>query len=386
MSSSLIITILLFLLGLVLIIKGGDWFVDAATWMAAASGLPQFLIGATVVSMATTLPEIIVSTMAAAEGSTDLAIGNAIGSVTANTGLIMAISLIFMPVVIRMSQFSVKGVLMVLSTLVLWLLCRDGLLSLPESLIVLVLFIAFLIENIRSAKKLSQEESSDKAVPVDKSRKALLKNLALFVLGAACLVVGSNLLVDNGTVLAQVLGVSERIIAVTMVAIGTSLPELVTAITAIVKKQSSMSVGNILGANIIDITIILPLCALISGDGLQIAAQSVRQTVYLDMPMCVLETAIGRHSDDALQALYQAAGHHHGGALHCLRVCHRQNLNSRSFSSARRSSVWRLLSSGCKSTCRRSVCSISPVRFPASAGKSFPETARLRRLMHSPLS
>lgn len=211
MSSSLIITILLFLLGLVLIIKGGDWFVDAATWMAAASGLPQFLIGATVVSMATTLPEIIVSTMAAAAGSTDLAIGNAIGSVTANTGLIMAISLIFMPVVIRMSQFSVKGVLMVLSTLVLWLLCRDGLLSLPESLIVLVLFIAFLIENIRSAKKLSQEESSDKAVPVDKSRKALLKNLALFVLGAACLVVGSNLLVDNGTVLAQLLGVSERI-------------------------------------------------------------------------------------------------------------------------------------------------------------------------------
>lgn len=126
--------------------------------------------------------------MAAAEGSTDLAIGNAIGSVTANTGLIMAISLIFMPVAIRMSQFSVKGVLMVLSTLVLWLLCRDGLLSLPESLIVLVLFIAFLIENIRSAKKLSQEEHTDKEVCVDKSRNALVKNLALFVLGAACLV------------------------------------------------------------------------------------------------------------------------------------------------------------------------------------------------------
>ena len=292
MSSSLIITILLFLLGLVLIIKGGDWFVDAATWMAAASGLPQFLIGATVVSMATTLPEIIVSTMAAAEGSTDLAIGNAIGSVTANTGMIMAISLIFLPVAIRMSQFAVKGVLMVVSTLVLWLLCRDGVLSLPESLIVLALFVAFIIENIRSAKKLSAEEHTDGAAVVDKSRKALLKNLALFVLGAACLVVGSNLLVDNGTVLAQLLGVSERVIAVTMVAIGTSLPELVTAITAIVKKQSSMSVGNILGANIIDITIILPLCALISGDGLHIAEQSVRQTVYLDMPMCALVAAI----------------------------------------------------------------------------------------------
>ena len=242
--------------------------------------------------MATTLPEIIVSTMAAAEGSTDMAIGNAIGSVTANTGMIMAISLIFLPVAIRMSQFAVKGVLMVVSTLVLWLLCRDGVLSLPESLIVLALFVAFIIENIRSAKKLSAEEHTDGAAVVDKSRKALLKNLALFVLGAACLVVGSNLLVDNGTVLAQLLGVSERIIAVTMVAIGTSLPELVTAITAIVKKQSSMSVGNILGANIIDITIILPLCALISGDGLHIAEQSVQQTVYLDMPMCALVAAI----------------------------------------------------------------------------------------------
>ena len=291
-SQSLVLTIALFALGVLLIVKGGDWFVDAATWMAEASGLPQFLIGATVVSMATTLPEIIVSTMAAAEGSTDLAIGNAIGSVTANTGLIMAISLIFMPVAIRQSQFAVKGLLMVLSTLVLWLLCRDGILSLPESLLVLALFVIFIIENIRSAKQLSAEEHTDSPAAVDKSKQALFKNLVLFAAGAACLVVGSNLLVDNGTILAQLLGVSERIIAVTMVAIGTSLPELVTAITAIVKKQSSMSVGNILGANIIDITIILPLCAFISSGGLQIAAQSVRQTVYLDMPVCVLVTAI----------------------------------------------------------------------------------------------
>ena len=291
-SQSLILTVALFALGVLLIVKGGDWFVDAATWMAAASGLPQFLIGATVVSMATTLPEVIVSTMAAAGGSTDMAIGNAIGSVTANTGLIMAISLVFMPIAIRQSQFAVKGILMVLSTLVLWLLCRDGVLRLPESLLVLALFALFIAENIRSAKELSAEEPAEASTAVDKSRKALFKNLALFILGAVCLVVGSNLLVDNGTILAQLLGVSERVIAVTMVAIGTSLPELVTAITSIVKKQSSMSVGNILGANIIDITVILPLCAFISGGDLAIAAQSVHQTVYLDMPVCVLVTAI----------------------------------------------------------------------------------------------
>lgn len=291
METSLAATIALFVLGILLIVKGGDWFVDAATWMAEASGLPQFLIGATVVSVATTLPEIIVSTMAAAEGSTDMAIGNAIGSVTANTGLIMAISLIFMPGVIQRSQFAVKSVLMVVSTLALWLLCRDGVLNMAESLVILALFALFIYENIRSAKQLAGDEAQD-TVSVDKSRRALVKNLALFVLGAACLVLGSNLLVDNGTILAQLLGVSERIIAVTMVAIGTSLPELVTAVTAIVKKQASMSVGNILGANIIDITIILPLCALISGGGLSIAAQSLRQTVYLDMPICVVETAV----------------------------------------------------------------------------------------------
>lgn len=287
----LFITIILFLLGLALIVKGGDWFVDAASWMAAASGLPQFIIGATVVSLATTLPEVIVSTMAAAEGSTEMAIGNAIGSVTANTGLIMALSVIFLPAVIKRSQFAAKGLLMLASCIVLWLLCIDGQLSVLESLLVLVLFVLFIVENVRSAKREASSGQTESAA-VDKSRKTVLKNVLLFVVGAACLVVGSDLLVDNGTKLATMIGVSERVIAVTMVAIGTSLPELVTAVTAIIKKQSSMSVGNILGANIIDITVILPLCAMISGGALTITPASLSQTVYLDMPICAVEVAI----------------------------------------------------------------------------------------------
>ena len=124
----------------------------------------------------------------------------------------------------------------------------------------LLLFVAYIIENVHTAKAESRNGAAE-AVTVDKSKKTLWKNIGIFVLGAACLVVGSRLLVDNGTELAKILGVSERVIAVTMVAIGTSLPELVTAITAIVKKQTSMSVGNILGANIIDVTVILPICA-----------------------------------------------------------------------------------------------------------------------------
>ena len=286
---STVLTIILFLVGLVLIIKGGDWFVDAATWIAEASGMPKFIIGATVVSMATTLPEMIVSCMAAAAGSTDMAIGNAIGSVTANTGLIMAISVFFMPIAIARKSFAPKGFLMVGSCLVLWLLCLDGKLNILESAVVLLFFIAFIIENIRSAK---QQNGAEEKVQVDKSRKAVIRNLVMFVVGTAALVIGSRLLIDNGTTLALLLGVSERVIAVTMVAIGTSLPELVTAVTAIIKKQPTMTVGNILGANIIDVSIILPLCAFISGGSLQIAEGSSLQTKFLDMPICLLETAI----------------------------------------------------------------------------------------------
>lgn len=209
---SLALTIFLFLVGLVLIIKGGDWFVDAAAWMAEASGMPKFLIGATIVSVATTLPEIIVSTMAAAEGSTDMAIGNAIGSVTANIGLIMAVSLLFLPAVIQRKQFAFKGALMVGSVVLLWALCLDGQLTVVEAVIVLLLFVAYIIENVHTAKAESRNGAAE-IVTVDKSKKTLWKNIGIFVLGAACLVVGSRLLVDNGTELAKILGVSERVIA-----------------------------------------------------------------------------------------------------------------------------------------------------------------------------
>ena len=290
-SPQVIATCVLFVLGLALIIKGGDLFVDAATWMAEASGIPKFIIGATIVSVATTLPELIVSTLAAAaadgaESGVSMAVGNAIGSVTANTGLIMGVSLIFAPLVVRRSQIGVKSLLLLCSMGALMLLCWDGALSVWEAGMILLLFVAFLAENVYSA-------SREKTLKEDRpkvSGKELTKNIVVFILGAAMLALGSNLLVDNGQYLAvDVLGVPTRIVAITMVAIGTSLPELVTAVTALVKKQGSMSVGNIIGANIIDITIILPLCALISGGSLPIADMNC---VRIDMPICLAEVAI----------------------------------------------------------------------------------------------
>ena len=274
---------LLFGIGLFLVVKGGDLFVDAATWIATVSGVPQFIVGATLVSVATTLPEQLVSCFAALQGKTEMAIGNAVGSVTANTGLILALSLVFLPSAISRRQLAPKGFLLLISGMALWLLCRDGALTLGESALMLALFVAYLAENLRSAARENRVRPSARQ-RVD--RRELTGNVLRFLLGTVALVVGSDLLVDNGTVLAQMLGIPERLISVTMIAIGTSLPELVTAITAIVKRQPSLSVGNILGANIIDLAVILPLCALLSQGSLPVSAA----TVALDLPVCLLVT------------------------------------------------------------------------------------------------
>ena len=148
----LTITILLFLVGIVLIVKGGDFFVDAATWIAEVSGIPKVIIGATVVSLATTLPEMIVSVIAAVDGKVDMAVGNAIGSVTANIGLIMAISLIFMPSVINRKDYVPKSILMFCASLVIVVSGRTGNIGLFISTVLLVLFVLFLVENIRSTQ------------------------------------------------------------------------------------------------------------------------------------------------------------------------------------------------------------------------------------------
>ena len=283
---SLIVIILLFILGLALIIKGGDWFVDAAGWIAEVSGIPRFIVGATIVSVATTLPELLVSSIAASKGQVEMAIGNAIGSVTVNTALIMALSMVFLPVTLRRKDYLFKSVLLMGAVALLWALCGDGTLPVARGVVMFAIFALFIWENIRAAKR--QDEYSTDEKPEKPTRQTVLKNIALFVLGAAGIVIGSDLLVDNGTLLAQRLGVPENVVALTAVAIGTSLPELVTAITSIVKKEASLSVGNVIGANIIDTALILPVCSLISGGTLQVAASTVR----VDMPVCLAVTMI----------------------------------------------------------------------------------------------
>ena len=273
----------IFVIGLILTIKGGDWFVDSAAWFAEATGIPKFVVGATVVSFATTLPELLVSVRAAMNGSAQLAIGNAVGSVTANTTLIMGVSLVAMAGLVNRKEFAFKGGLFLASTVGLTVLSLGGWLPTWSAFILWAIFLAFMISNVMEGKKnatIENNESFDK--------KEVPSKILWFVLGTASIVFGAEFLVSSGKTIASGIGISETIIGFTVIALGTSLPELVTTLTAIRKKASGLSVGNIIGANIIDATLILPLCAVIGKEALPVE----RVNLVFDFPVCIAACAV----------------------------------------------------------------------------------------------
>ena len=279
----LAVAAVIFLVGLALTIKGGDWFVDSASWFAEATGIPKFVVGATVVSFATTLPELLVSVRAAMNGSAQLAIGNAVGSVTANTTLIMGVSLVAMAGVISRRDFSLKGGLLIAAIVGLTVLSLSGVLPVWSAFILWTIFIIFMISNLIEGKK---GAATDKVDTFEK--KEIPSKIFFFILGTASIVFGAEFLVSSGKTIASGIGISETIIGFTVIALGTSLPELVTTLTAIRKKENSLSVGNIIGANIIDTTLILPLCAVINGQPLPVD----RVNLVFDFPVCIAACAV----------------------------------------------------------------------------------------------
>lgn len=319
-NAPVLVTLIFFIVGLVLIIKGGDWFVDSASWIAEVLGVPKFVIGATIVSVATTLPEMIVSIAATAKGNVEMAAGNAIGSVTANTAMIMGLFIVCMPFTVKRKEFAPKATMMFCAGATLILGCifttkfqqefvvgeNNWYYSLSKigTIVLIAIFIIFFIENFVSMKNSNSQiepspdgiglQTEDDIVPTKETAtsKDWAKNIVLFILGAAGIVIGAELLVNSGTVLAEKVGIPQRLISVIAIAIGTSLPELVTTITALRKKEGALSVGNILGANIIDLTLILPICSFVSmgkGNGALAVATS---SVQIDMVVCLAAIAI----------------------------------------------------------------------------------------------
>ena len=279
----LAVAAVVFAVGLALTIKGGDWFVDSASWFAEATGIPKFVVGATIVSFATTLPELLVSVRAAMNGSAQLAIGNAVGSVTANTTLIMGVSLVAMAGVISRKSFSLKGGLLIAAIVALTVLSLSGALPVWSAFVLWTIFIIFMISNVIEGKKGAALENAESF-----EKKEIPSKIFFFILGTASIVFGAEFLVSSGKTIASGIGISETIIGFTVIALGTSLPEFVTTLTAIRKKENSLSVGNIIGANIIDTTLILPLCAVINGQALPVD----RVNLVFDFPVCIAACAV----------------------------------------------------------------------------------------------
>lgn len=248
----MLVPVLLFIIGLLFLIKGGDWFVDGASALARRFRLPELLIGATVVSIGTTLPEVMVSTMSALSGHGEIAYGNAIGSVICNAALIAAITIAVRPGKVDSKTLKTPVAFFFAAAAVYCIAAYVfGRFTRIMGLIMLAMFVAYMIANVMQMKNATAETNEDA-----EEEMSLVKTLFLLVLGAALIAVGANLLVDNGTLIAQALGVPESVIALTFVALGTSLPELVTAITSLVKGHSDLSLGNVVGANVFNLVLV----------------------------------------------------------------------------------------------------------------------------------
>lgn len=248
-------SVLLFAVGLLLLIKGGDWFVDGATGLAHRFHLPDIIVGATVVSIGTTLPEVMVSATGAMLGQGAMAYGNAIGSIICNTSLIAAISVAFNPGPVNVKSMKMP-VIFFFSSASLYCVAAYLLGGFPRwmGIVMLAIFVVYLILNVRQGLKHPdevEEEEDGNAKP-----RTLLMELVLLVVGAALIAVGANLLVEHGTIIAQFLGVPETVIALTFVALGTSLPELVTTITSLRKGHASLGIGNVIGANVFNLVLV----------------------------------------------------------------------------------------------------------------------------------
>ena len=269
----MLLSVLLFLVGLLCLIKGGDWFVEGASALARRFHLPELLIGATVVSIGTTLPEVMVSTMSAVSGHGEIAYGNAIGSVICNAALIAAITIAVRPGPVDPKTLRTPVAFFFAAAAIYCVAAYGfGKFTRPMGLVMLALFVAYMAANVAQMKR--APAPAEGPAETAEAEMTMAKTLVLLVAGAVLIAVGADLLVDNGTRIAQELGVPESVIALTFVALGTSLPELVTAITSLVKGCSDLSLGNIVGANVFNLV-------LVSGMSVTIAPFTIPQSSTL---------------------------------------------------------------------------------------------------------
>lgn len=255
----ILLQILLLVVGFVLLIKGADWFVDGSSGIATKFGIPQLVIGLTIVAMGTSAPEAAVSISAALKGNADITIGNIVGSNILNILIILGLSSVIVPIAVAPSTIKIETPFMIAITVVMLLLGLDAEISLIDGIIFLVLFGVYLAYLFWMAKKDKNKDSDDGS----SKNMSVAKAIIFAIIGLVMIVLGSNVTVDAATAIAQAVGLSERFIGLTIVALGTSLPELFTSVTAARKGNADIAIGNIVGSNIFNILFVVGLSALI---------------------------------------------------------------------------------------------------------------------------
>jgi cation:H+ antiporter len=281
-GDKMIITIILFLLGFVLITKGADMFIESTISVAKKTNIPEIVLGATIVSLATTFPELTVSVFASIQGHTTMSLGNAIGSIICNTGLALGLVAIIKPFKVERRVFNSKAIILMIAVITLIILGMDKTIGRIDSIALIGLLIVYMINNYKSIPKTISRGNINAVNSEYKRSLDTIKLLVMFILGIIIMIIGSNLLVNNGIKIAQVLGVPQAVISLTVIALGTSLPELVSCLTAIKKNHNAISVGNILGANILNIVSVIAISASINDIPI------LKQTSMIDFPFMIV--------------------------------------------------------------------------------------------------
>lgn len=255
----MLLYIILIIVGFALLIVGADFLVDGASGIAKKFHIPEIIIGLTIVSIGTSMPELFVSITSAIDGYSDMALGNVIGSNLCNLLLILGLSSLIKPVDFQEETRKYEIPMCLLFTIILMIFSNtSGEISRIEAVILLVLFGLFIAYTIYMGKKKSKENSE-----VAEEKNKTIKNIILIILGIASLKFGGDFVVNNAVNIAQMFNISEKVISLTILAIGTSLPELVTSVTAAIKGNSDIAIGNIIGSNIFNILLILGVSSVI---------------------------------------------------------------------------------------------------------------------------
>ena len=278
------IKIILFLIGFVLITKGADIFINCTVDIGKKTKISEIILGATIVSFATTLPELTVSLFASLDGHTTMSLGNAVGSIICNTGLVLGLVAFISPFSVDKKMFFSKSVLLLICVILLLLLGIDKSITKIDSILLLTMLAIYMYSNYRSVveKGSKSRVNNTSKVKGNNNLGEWIRIALLFALGLIMMILGSRLLVDNGVIIAEWIGVPQGVISLTVIALGTSLPELVSSLTAIKKNHHAISVGNILGANILNIVSVIGISSI--PNDIPILSQNMR----IDFPFMIV--------------------------------------------------------------------------------------------------